>query len=94
MKYYDETTYSPLENTSPCYAASKRNKWMAAQADTLITLPAAGAARHKPCDMLNTNKKASLTLRRNQENESKENHPYICHCLPYALCLFDRNNIL
>ena len=36
MKYYDETTYPPLENTPPRYAISKRNEWLAANADTVI----------------------------------------------------------
>ena len=36
MRYYDETTYPPLENTPPRYAISKRNEWMAARADTVI----------------------------------------------------------
>ena len=34
MKYYDETTYPPLENTPLRYAIFRRNKWMAEQADT------------------------------------------------------------
>ena len=36
MRYYDETTYPPLENTPPRYAISKRNEWLVAQADTVI----------------------------------------------------------
>ena len=36
MKYYDETIYPPLENTPPRYAISKRNEWLAANADTII----------------------------------------------------------
>ena len=36
MKYYDETTYPPLENTPSRYAISKRNEWLAANADTII----------------------------------------------------------
>ena len=36
MKYYDETTYPPLENVPLRFAISKRNEWMAAQADTVI----------------------------------------------------------
>ena len=36
MKYYDETTYPPLENVPLRYAISKRNEWMVTQADTII----------------------------------------------------------
>ena len=36
MEYYDETIYPPLENTPPRYAISKRNEWLAANADTVI----------------------------------------------------------
>lgn len=36
IKYYDETTYPPLENVPLRFAISKRNEWMAAQADTVI----------------------------------------------------------
>ena len=36
MKYYDETTYPPLENTPLRYAISRRNEWMTAEADTVI----------------------------------------------------------
>ena len=36
MKYYDETTYPPFENTPLRYAISKRNEWLAANADTVI----------------------------------------------------------
>ncbi len=36
MRYYDGTTFPPLENTPLRYAISKRNEWMAEQADTVI----------------------------------------------------------
>ena len=36
MKYYDGTTYPPIENTPLRYAISKRNEWMVTQADTVI----------------------------------------------------------
>ena len=36
MRYYDGTTYPPLENTPMRYAISRRNEWMTAQADTVI----------------------------------------------------------
>ena len=36
MKYYDGTTYPPLENTPLRYAISKRNEWLVEQADTVI----------------------------------------------------------
>lgn len=36
MRYYDETTYPPLENVPLRYAISKRNEWLVEQADTVI----------------------------------------------------------
>ena len=36
MKYYDGTTFPPLESTPLRFAISKRNEWMAEQADTVI----------------------------------------------------------
>lgn len=36
MRYYDETTYPPLEKVPLRYAISKRNEWMCERADTVI----------------------------------------------------------
>ncbi len=50
MEYYDETTYPPPENTPLRYAISRRNKWLVAQADTIIAYIICswgGAARHR-----------------------------------------------
>lgn len=36
-KLYDSTIYPPLENTPPKFAISKRNEWMIANADIVIS---------------------------------------------------------
>lgn len=36
-KLYDSTLYPPLENTPPKFAISKRNEWMIANADIVIS---------------------------------------------------------